>query len=93
MGSVVVNDGGLSVCSLVGLLGGLAEKSGSMAYGRGVNMIVSLNQYVVLFYGRLGVAAAFAGGSRCTLNASGFDRLAFVHTYLGRYLGWFELAN
>ena len=56
-------------------------------------MIGSLNQYVVLFYGNLGVAAALAGGLRCILNASGFDRLEFVRTYLGGYLGWFELAN
>ena len=56
-------------------------------------MIVSLSQSVVLFYGNLGVANAIAGGSRCMLNASGFDRLAFVRTYLGRYLGWFYLAN
>ena len=62
-------------------------------YRRGVNMIVSLSQYVVLFYGNLGVAAALAGSLRCMLNASGFNRLAFVRTYLGRYLGWFELAN
>ena len=56
-------------------------------------MVISLNQYVVLFYGNLGVAADFGGGLRCVLNASDFDRLAFVRTYLGRYLGWFELAN
>ena len=56
-------------------------------------MIFSLSQSVVLFYGNLGVAAALAGGSRCMLNAYGFDRLAFVRAYLGRYLGWFELAN
>ena len=56
-------------------------------------MVVSLSQSDVLFYGNLGVAAALAGGSRCMLNASGFGRLALVITYLGRYLGWFELAN
>ena len=56
-------------------------------------MIVSLDQSVVYFYGKLGVVAALAGGSRCMLNASGFDRLAFVRTYLGRYLGWFYLAH
>ena len=56
-------------------------------------MIFSLNQYVVLFCGNLGVAAAFAGGLRYMLNATGFERVAFVRTYLGRYLVWFELAN
>ena len=56
-------------------------------------MIVSLSQSVVLFYGNLGVDAALAGGSRCMLNISGVDRLAFIRTYLGGYLGWFEIDN
>ena len=56
-------------------------------------MIVSIDQSVVQFYGKLGVDAALKGGSRCVLNASGFDRLAFVRTYLGRYIGRFELAS
>ena len=56
-------------------------------------MIVSLSQSVVLFYGNLGVSAVLAGGSRCMLNASGFGCLAFVHTYLGMYLGWFGISN